>query len=93
MFVALGIDTMFAWNRRISYEKRPSKENGEHDTNKVTKKRLDGAVWSAVSLWIYAIAMVIPLTTGIQLLSATLVVFVPLVRFYLLSYMALRVDP
>ncbi|KAI9572020.1 hypothetical protein HD554DRAFT_2016273 [Boletus coccyginus] len=31
-----------------------------------------------VSLWTYAIAMVIPLTTGMQLLAATLVVFVPL---------------
>ncbi|KAF9233723.1 hypothetical protein BU15DRAFT_53545 [Melanogaster broomeanus] len=31
-----------------------------------------------VSLWTYAIAMILPLTTGVQLFAATLVVFVPL---------------
>ncbi|KAF8141333.1 hypothetical protein EV363DRAFT_1391803 [Boletus edulis] len=53
-----------------------SKENG---ADKATEKRaLDGTTQSDVSLWTYAVAMVIPLTTGTQLLSALLIVFVPL---------------
>lgn len=84
MFAALGVDALLARNRRISAAKHRSKENGAH---KATEKRvLDSTAQSDVSLWTYAVAMVIPLTTGIQLLSATLVVFVPLVWFYSLSH-------
>lgn len=76
MFAALGVDTLLARNRQIPLTRGP-KENGTH---KETDKRvLDSTVQSDVSLWTYAIAMLIPFTTGIQLLSATLVVFVPLV--------------
>lgn len=74
MFAALGVDALVTRSRRTSGAKHRTKEN------KATEKRvLGGTVQSDVSLWTYAIAMVIPLTTGMQLLAATLVVFVPLV--------------
>ncbi|KAH0836908.1 hypothetical protein J3R83DRAFT_8723 [Lanmaoa asiatica] len=76
MFMALGVDALLAQRRRISDAKRRSKENGADHTTE--KRVLDGMAQSDVSLWTYAIAMVIPLTTGIQLLAVTLVVFVPL---------------
>lgn len=80
MFVALGIDALLTRSRRTSDAKRRSKENG---TVKASEKRvLAGTGQTDVSLWTYAIAMVIPLTTGVQLLAATLVVFVPLVWLY-----------
>ncbi|KAG6381856.1 hypothetical protein JVT61DRAFT_470 [Boletus reticuloceps] len=76
MFVALGVDALLAQSRRTSDANHASKENG---ADKATEKRaLDGTTQSDVSLWIYAVAMVIPLITGTQLLSALLVVFVPL---------------
>lgn len=81
MFAALGVDALVAWTRQTPATQRAPKENGTHKTT--TEKRvLDGTTQSDVSLWIYAIAMVIPLATGMQLLSSTLVVFVPLVWFY-----------
>ena len=82
MFVALGVDTLLARNRRASAAKHNSKQNGTDNANK--KQVHDGTAQSDVSLWTYAIAMVVPLTTGMELLSATLVVFVPLVCFSLL---------
>lgn len=82
LFAALGIDTLLARNRRASYAEHRSKENGGDGTNKAAKKRIpNSTVQSDVSLWTYAIAMLIPLTTGIQLLATSLVVFVPLVWF------------
>ncbi|KAG8221188.1 hypothetical protein J3R82DRAFT_2753 [Butyriboletus roseoflavus] len=76
MFAALGVDALLARRRRILAAQRGPKENHAHQTTE--KRMLDGTVETDVSLWTYAIAMLIPLTTGVQLLSATLVVFVPL---------------
>lgn len=83
MFAALGVDALVTRSQRISSAKRRSKEN---DADKATEKRvLGGTAQSDVSLWTYAIAMVIPLTMGMQLLATTLVVFVPLVWLYSLG--------
>ena len=85
LFVALGLDVFLARNPHITEVKHKSKENGANGIEKVTGKWvLDGPTQPDVSLWTYAIAMLIPLTTGMQLLSATLVVFVPLVWFHTL---------
>ena len=77
MFAALSVDAILVRNRRAPGVKHRFRENG---SDKATEKlAFDATAQSDVSLWTYAIAMVIPLTTGAQLLSATLVVFVPLV--------------
>ena len=77
MFAALGVDALLTRSRRTSEAKHRSKENG---TDTASEKRvLAGTAQSDISLWTYAIAMVIPLIAGVQLLAATLVVFVPLV--------------
>ncbi|KAG9308049.1 hypothetical protein JVU11DRAFT_12616 [Chiua virens] len=78
MLAALGVDALLARSRGISHANGEAKVNG-NDIDKTAKKRmLSTSTYSDVSLWAYAIAMVIPLTTGPQLLAATLVVFVPL---------------
>lgn len=65
-----GIEMMHA------AEKRDGDVKGAEDgRNKVDNPE---AKDSSVSLWTYALGQTIPLLTGIQLTSATLVVFVPL---------------
>ncbi|KAH7891014.1 hypothetical protein F5I97DRAFT_2052216 [Phlebopus sp. FC_14] len=79
MFVALSVDAILARRRPVVGAGSKKAVNG------VAKASDNGAGVGAqktendeVSLWTYVIAMLVPLTTGIQILAATLVVFVPL---------------
>ncbi|KIO07538.1 hypothetical protein M404DRAFT_997720 [Pisolithus tinctorius Marx 270] len=71
-FVALCIDTALAPRMRLS------SLNGDKPIANHPRKGQAGTAGQELSLWSYVIAMLIPLTVGVQLLAATLVVFVPL---------------
>ncbi|KAF9224242.1 hypothetical protein BS17DRAFT_795711 [Gyrodon lividus] len=78
-FTALGVDAVLARSRRSSDVERTAMGNGAGKADgKNPDERDEEMRDNDVSLWTYAIAMTISLTTGVQLLAATLVVFVPL---------------
>lgn len=80
-FVAMCVDTVLTLRTRSSFSNgdKPSANdvrNGGGD-GMPGQVRMGG---QELSLWSYVIAMLIPLTAGVQMLAATLIVFVPLVR-------------
>ncbi|KAI6102551.1 hypothetical protein EV401DRAFT_2023493 [Pisolithus croceorrhizus] len=78
-FAAMCVDTALALRTRSSpFNGDKSSANHVHNNGgngKVDQVRTSG---QELSLWSYVIAMLIPLTAGVQMLAATLVVFVPL---------------
>lgn len=76
-FIALCVDTVLM--RTSAQRFQPNGNAGDcQSVIKGVHQELDDGC--PLSLWAYAIAMLIPLTSGIQLLASTLIVFVPLVR-------------
>lgn len=78
-FVAMCVDTVLTLRTRSSFSNgdKPS----AHDVRNGGGDGMPGQVRTGgqeLSLWSYVIAMLIPLTAGVQMLAATLIVFVPL---------------
>lgn len=74
-FIALCVDTVLM--RTSAQRFQPNGNAGDcQSVIKGVHQELDDGC--PLSLWAYAIAMLIPLTSGIQLLASTLIVFVPL---------------
>ncbi|KIJ65340.1 hypothetical protein HYDPIDRAFT_110370 [Hydnomerulius pinastri MD-312] len=81
MFAALCVNAVLAQSRRSFGGQGNATGNGTGKVSGNGKADVKGnqeAENDDVSLWTYGIGMIVSLTTGVQLLSATLVVFVPL---------------